>query len=160
MVLRLHLVTRGGTSSLSSVSKFCSEFTEIWLQLYQQTIVAVLFPTCFYLLNVQVCASKQIQQKKKCVQNDNNADIFIWPFHCSSLSWFNCPCFDGVTALQTYFAGLAVGSAGVAVGGLAAGQAVQGVAGGGLKQSLIRALLLRVTRQARDQITHLLLDLT
>lgn len=50
----------------------------------------------------------------------------------------------------------AVGSSGVPVGGLPAGQAVQGVAGGGFEQSLVGALLLGAQSQARDQLTHFL----
>lgn len=51
---------------------------------------------------------------------------------------------------------VAVGPAGVPVGGLPTGQAVQGVAGGGFKQSLVGTLLLGARGQAGDQLAHLL----
>lgn len=50
----------------------------------------------------------------------------------------------------------AVGPAGVPVGGLPTCQAVQGVAGGGFKQSLVGTLLLGARGQAGDQLAHLL----
>lgn len=62
---------------------------------------------------------------------------------------------EDLHATAADLARFAVGPSRVPVGGLATGQAVQGVAGGGFEQSLVGTLLLGARGQAGDQLTHL-----
>lgn len=98
--------------------------------------------------------------------SDNNADSSC---SCGALSpssgelWEKLPFLaecaverGGLDETAADLARFAVGPPGVPVGGLPAGQAVQGVAGSGFEQGLVGALLLGARGQARDQLTHLL----